>query len=109
MGYLFSGKIKCLNCLQNYRGKMQRGKPVYICSGYHNKKSNCKRFLIREEDLIEMVNKRISIQNRYGIFFANDPLGYVSVIEVNGEEGKYVINYVDSKEYSITSKNHIKY
>lgn len=58
--YLFSKKINCLNCNQNFRGVNERGKRKYICSGYHNYRS-CVRWKVEEEWLVELIHNHFII------------------------------------------------
>lgn len=107
--YLFSGKIKCMDCKKNFRGKKQRGKSVYICNGYHNKQTNCKRFVLKEEDLLETIHKHFVIKNRWGDLKIDNEMERVEYIEAYSEDEKYIIKYEDEKEKSIISKNHVKF
>ena len=50
---LFKSLIKCTQCNKNYKYKRERGKSVYICSGYANYgKDFCTRRKIDEEHLV---------------------------------------------------------
>ena len=55
---LFSRKIKCKHCGKNYKGKKERGRRIYICSSYDNGTGNCKREVLSEEDLVELLLRR---------------------------------------------------
>lgn len=54
---LFSRKIKCLHCGKNFKGKLQRGKRVYLCSTYDNY-GTCKRMVLKEDFLVELLQRR---------------------------------------------------
>jgi hypothetical protein len=58
--YLFSGKIKCLDCNGNYRALKERGKSKYICSKYHNYRT-CERYMLSEDYLYELVEHHYHI------------------------------------------------
>lgn len=57
---LFYKKIKCAHCGCNYKLKSERGTNKYICSSYDNK-GKCVRIPIKEEFLIELIEKRLEI------------------------------------------------
>lgn len=77
---------------------------IYFCSGYHNKKSDCKKFNIREDELDEVIEKHRWITKKE---ISNEE--YVNRVEVfNSEEG-YIIIYNDHSHDSVMSKNHIRY
>lgn len=62
---LFKGLIHCNNCGKNYKFKMSRKQPSYICSGFANYgKEFCSGFTIKEQDLIEHIIKHFDILNR---------------------------------------------
>lgn len=107
--YLFSKRIKCLDCGSNFTGKKARGKSTYICGGYHNNKSNCKRFLVREDELVEVVNKHFDIKFINNQIVTEDRVGMVKSIEVKNEQGSYTINYNGNDYSSIIKSDHIKY
>lgn len=102
--YYFSGKIKCLECGGNYRGKMQRSKTVYICSTYNKDSTKCRRYVLKEEDLIDTVRKHIEIYKGKRIDDSFEQ--YVKIIEVKGSG--YTIIYADST-VSILDPNRAKY
>lgn len=107
MSYHFSRLIKCMDCGQNYRGKKDRGVSIYICSGYHNKKSNCKRFPLKESELIDTICQHLYKIN--GITELKREIGeYIKRIYVYTSEKKYIIKYIDGTE-SIISNNYIKF
>lgn len=54
---LFSRKIICLNCDGRFKGKLERGNRVYLCSNYDNY-GNCKREVLHESLLIELLVRR---------------------------------------------------
>lgn len=94
MAYLFSGLIVCKKCGKKFRGKKERGKRVYICSGYSNYGSEfCKRNQINEEDLLYMLK----------MHFDNtevEPKKYVKRVEVDGDE--VCIIYFDGSKSILT-------
>ena len=100
MSYEYSGKVKCIDCSSNFRGKKQRDVRVYICSGYNSGKSECKRFAIREDELTGVVEKHRKIVEKDS---------NVHLIEVYNSEEGYVIKYDDGTHDSIMNKNHLKY
>lgn len=55
--YHFKGLIRCANCAGNFRGKQERGKTKYFCSTYHNYPDRCERFIIKEEDLLWLIQR----------------------------------------------------
>lgn len=61
MEVLFSKKIICKNCGRKFKGKKERKKRVYICSGYDNYGA-CTRIPIKEELLVELLKRRYSEQ-----------------------------------------------
>lgn len=91
--YQFSGLIICLECGKRFRGKLERSKRIYICSGYSNYgKDFCERNQIEEADLIYLVEKHLFITKK----------------EVG--EGKTLRDYVKSIELSDKNKTiEIKY
>lgn len=98
--YLYSKKIKCVDCGNNYRGKKQRSVRVYICSGYNTGKSDCERFAIKEDDIVDTVERHRKIVGKES---------EVLLIEVqNGERG-YKIKYNDGTHDSVVSETHLKY
>jgi len=58
MTNIYKGLIKCKNCGKNYKFKMMRNKPVYICSGFANYgKEFCTSFFIEEEEITHTVTR----------------------------------------------------
>jgi len=105
MNYLFSGLIKCKTCGSNYRGKKDRTIKKYICSGYHNKSSDCTRFAIREEEIVEIIQRHLEINDRV----VDRPLNeYVRSIVVDNEGKGFTIVYKSGKK-SISSLTRLKY
>lgn len=105
--YKFSGLLKCEDCNNTYIGKMQRSVPVYICTGYHRKISNCKRYAIKESEIEEMIEKhRRNLQKEYNV---DDSASYIRGIGVYTSENGYVIRYKDFSHESIVSKTHLRY
>jgi hypothetical protein len=115
--YLFSGKIKCADCLKNYRGKRDREKEIYICNGYHNKNSNCERNRIKEKYLVDLINRHIEIieqKYRRGDYLEKFPFhvnegmeqivnSYVEWIEA--KRGYLKIYYKDNSDTLIYDKS----
>ena len=101
MSYLFSSKIRCLDCGKNYRGKTERKNKLYICSTY-TKSGKCYRFQIKENELLDVVDKHINLFN----IITNDKLEYVREITV--KEKTITIYYTDLTQ-STLSANHIIY
>lgn len=59
---LFNKKIKCLHCSKNFKAKKERGEKVrYVCSSYDNK-GECIRIPVKEEFLIELIEKRLKTE-----------------------------------------------
>lgn len=57
---LFSGKIVCWHCSKNFKAKKERGGKIrYICSSY-DLKGECIRIPVKEEFLIELIEKRMN-------------------------------------------------
>lgn len=105
--YQFSGLIKCIDCGYNFRGKMQRKNPHYICSGYNNSKSKCNRFSIPEKDIIDAIERHFIIHKR-NIEVGKEFRDYIKKIEVYNSKRGYVIRY-KSGETSILMPNRIKF
>lgn len=95
-----------MDCGYNYRGKTQRGKNVYICGGYNNYKSDCSRYAIHENDLIDIIERHFKIHE---IDIGDRPIkDYIKIIEVYNSKGGYIIKYKSGRE-SIFMPNHIKF
>ncbi len=58
--YIFSGIIKCGDCSNKYRGKLERKKRTYICQGYMKKLSDCTRFSIEENVLVDTIKSHFN-------------------------------------------------
>lgn len=100
LAYLFSGLILCKKCGKKFRGKKERGKNVYICSGYSNYGSDfCDRNQIHEDDLLYIVKNHFHVKQI-------NPKEYVKQVEVSGEE--VYIYYFDGSQ-SIFTPNKIIY
>jgi len=56
---LFSRKIKCQNCGSSYYKKVERGVVKYVCSLY-NKTGECKRNIVSEDFLVDLLEKRLN-------------------------------------------------
>ena len=97
LSHLFRGLIKCLNCGKNYKTKIERKKPIYICSGFANYGKNfCSYNPITEEDLVYTITKHLELKNRKITKSLNE---YVKVIEVKGNG--YRVIYKDGDESKI--------
>lgn len=106
MSYLFSKKIKCLRCEKNYKGKKERNKKVYICSGYSNYGSYfCIRDQIDEDELIYITKKHLTLQ-KIDIQEDGQISDYIERIEI-GNEGIKI--YYTNNTQSILNKNQIIY
>ena len=93
---LFKGKIYCLQCGRRYNYKPDNGSHIYICSTYKNY-GTCKRNMIKESDLINIITKHIHIKepNRVQISIEEIP-SLVGRIEVLHEH--ITIYYVDGSK-----------
>lgn len=101
--YQLSGKIKCLGCGKNFRGKKYRNKNVYICSGYSNGQTECELFKIDEEELLYTISKHLAILGRR----VEGSLGeHVHIVEV--KERSFTIYYTDGSK-SIIEPNRLIY
>jgi hypothetical protein len=98
-----------MDCGFNFRGKKQRFASVYLCSGYNNNKSECQRFIIKEGELDEIVEKHkwIMRENNEKYKDLSDE-EYVKRINVHNKEEGYIIKYQDGTE-SIMSRSHVKF
>jgi hypothetical protein len=77
-----------MDCGKPYRGRRQRERKVYICSGYSKGESDCSRFAIKEEDLTDIITKHFNS-------------GIVNLEEINSIEVKgnrISINYTDGTQ-----------
>lgn len=83
---------------------MQRNKAVYICSTYNKDSTKCRRYVLKEEDLIDTVRNHVEIYNNKQI--DSDFEEYVKTIEV--EANGYKILYTDGTS-SILDSNRAKY
>lgn len=85
--YNFKGLIKCVDCGKNYKKKSERGKQVYICSGYANYGSTfCSRYQIEHDRLVRIINHHIGGE-------VEDVREVVKTIEV--KNGTITIKYSD--------------
>ena len=98
--YLFSGKIKCMQCGKFYRGKSDRSKKIYICQGYSNGTTDCSRFKIVEDDLMYTITKHFEI---LGKKIEKSLSEYVNEIHV--KDGGYRIYYKGKSNPSIVEPN----
>jgi len=79
MSYLFKSKIKCKQCQQNLRGKLERSKKVYICSSYSKLSASCIRYRVLETDIIDMVTGHLKLR---GVVLEGDLASYVDRVDV---------------------------
>lgn len=99
MEHQFKKIIKCRNCGKNYKTKNQKGKLIYVCSGWANYgKEFCIGFVLQEEELIYTVSKHLAL---LGIRVEGSLREYVSMIEVKGNG--FVIHYKDHSRSVINS------
>lgn len=110
MTYLFgNGLIKCLNCGKNYRGKKQRNKVVYICSTYNRDSSKCMRFVIEEEELLDVIKHHVDIKNQWETIIEakteKELSNLVELVEV--KDGGYRIIYKSGGESIINLTNEV--
>jgi len=93
MNNLFKKKIVC-SCGKFYNGKLEGNSYNYICSGYKNYKS-CKRHVIHESDLINIIRKHLELSGR-----ANISLEELSsnVMLIRVADGRITIEYCDGSE-----------
>lgn len=98
---IFKGLIKCKNCGKNYKFKMLRKKPAYICSGFANYgKEFCTSYFIEEEEIINVITRHLEINKKR----VEKPYEeYVKQIEVIGEG--YRIIYKDGTKSLINVPN----
>lgn len=91
--YLFTKLITCF-CNSNYRGRLQRNVPVYICQNYSNT-GNCTRRAVKEDQLLYYVQKyckeKGSIEFQRNHYFLADIIKSIIV----DEEGGTTITYKD--------------
>ncbi|WP_081390341.1 zinc ribbon domain-containing protein [Paenibacillus odorifer] len=59
--YLFTKKIKCVNCGGNYKGMRERDKEKYVCSSYSNYRT-CVRHVVEQRKLVYLVANHIEIE-----------------------------------------------
>jgi len=89
MGNLFKGLIICKSCSKRFNYKEDNGNLIYVCSGYKNYGSKfCKRNILREIDLINLVELHLSTSNKNVIL-----KDVIDRIEVDGES--VTIYYLD--------------
>lgn len=93
---LFKGKIKCKSCGKNFNFKPDHGQDIYICSGYKNYGSSfCARNRIKEQDLINIIEKHIRLKEDASIQISLEEISsHVVRIEVLQEH--ITIYYSDS-------------
>lgn len=103
MSVLFSKLIKCANCGKNYKGKLERGKRVYVCSNYDNY-GRCKREVLHEEELTELLKRR------YGEDFETTKENIQRVVEYIEVKNKNVFTiHLKDDEPIILSENLIQF
>jgi hypothetical protein len=90
--YLFRSKINCFNCLNNFRGKLERNKRVYICGGYSKNSDSCHRYVVHESDLIKIIEGHLKLKS---VIAEGSLRDFVKVIEVDPINKGYKIIYND--------------
>jgi hypothetical protein len=96
--YIFSGLIKCSTCGGNYTGRKERKHKVYICSTYNNYPDRCSRFVVRENNLIEMIQKHQQSDEIN--------LGGIKSIEVDTTNKKITVNYSDNSQSILSGRTY---
>lgn len=97
----FKGLIKCKNCGKNYKFKMERKKPTYICSGFANYgKDFCSYFPIPEEELLYFISRHYDKEIK-----GEEVKEYVSRIEIKGEG--YTIHYINGSKSILNANDNI--
>ena len=96
-------KIRCTNCNSNYRFIKERGVNKYVCSGYSRQISDCKRYVIKEENLLYIVQifcNRNNMQLQYTNEFMKN---IIDRIYADGENNNIIIAYKNNEEgiYSV--------
>jgi hypothetical protein len=104
MHNIFKGKIKCLNCKKNFNYKPDNGQHIYICSGYKNYGSKfCPRNFVREQDLIDIVERHIRNNSEGRIQISLDEIpSLVERIEVLQEHIKIIYKNKEISEWTNT-------
>lgn len=90
---LFSGKIVCWHCSKNFKAKKERGGKIrYICSSY-DLKGECIRIPVKEEFLIELIEKRLGqvvtrelVEDYVESIVVENVEPYLMEIKINGQE-----------------------
>lgn len=104
----FKGLIKCTSCGKNFKRKLERKRPAFICSGFANYgKEFCSYNPIFEEDIIFTVSNHYDVLGRR---IEGDMRDLIDRVEV--KQGGYTINYKDgstsiidlSEDYGIKLK-----
>lgn len=103
MTNVFKGLIKCLNCGKNYKFKMLRKKPCYICSGFSNYgKEFCTSYFVEEEEIIHTITRHMEIK---GEKIVKPIQEYVKRIEVIGEGYKVIYKNGEESLINIPNEN----
>jgi hypothetical protein len=61
--YLYKGLIHCTNCQNKFRGVKDKSVYGYICLGYSNQSTNCKRIKITESQLSDFLRRYCDAHN----------------------------------------------
>jgi hypothetical protein len=97
----FKGLVKCLNCNKNFKRKLERKKPVFVCSGYANYgKQFCAYNPISEEELILTISKHFAVLGRR---IEGEIRDVVEKIEV--KQSGYTIYYKDGSKSIVDNSN----
>lgn len=78
-----------MKCSRNHKGKLYRGKRVYICSTHDNYK-NCERRKVNEDELLLLLSMR------YGEELSEDEIK-TKVENVEVFDDRIIINVLDGK------------
>ena len=101
MPSLFSKKIKCTHCGSSFKKKTERGVVRYICTRYDNS-SECIRNPIREDFLVELIQKRLNQEVDRQVVEE-----YVELILV--EESSLVEIFIKDQESILLSRTHLRF
>lgn len=103
MSVLFSRKIKCAHCGKNFKGKLERGNRIYVCSSYDNF-GKCKRIAIHEKFLLSLLTRR------YRDDFVPTKENVQSIVEGIEVESKNIFTiYLKNDEPIIFGENVIQF
>lgn len=104
MANTFTKLIQC-SCGYKYRHINERGKKKYLCQGYSKKLSNCKRNILEEELLLDLVRVYC---NRNKIELVEDNKFMKSIIKIiNIDKDHNIIIEYKNGEKGIFNNNSI--